>query len=406
MAASNNLITNFFVTGVNYRKTDASIRSKFAVQDEGYARLLHGAGRMQVSECFLLSTCNRTEIYGIAPDAASLSALLCTETRGSHAEFTANAYVKKGRDAVQHLFEVASGLDSQILGDYEIVGQIKKAVKTAKEHGLVGTFMDRLTSMAFQCSKAVKANTCLSGGTVSVSFAAVQYIRDHVPGYADARIAMVGTGKFGRNTCKNLVDYLGARDITLLNRTEEKAVQLAEIFGLQSAPLSELSSVARRADIILVATDAPEPVLKRAHVEASGPKWVIDLSIPHNVEESVRHLPGITTVNVDELSRIKDETLARREADVPMAMEIVRLRVGEFAEWLAMRNHAPILREMKSKLLEIHQSGHTEFTRKGLNGGSGPDYQIQRVINDMAARMRSNSLQGCHYIQALHEFMS
>lgn len=406
MAAANNLLANFYLTGVNYRKTDACIRSKFAVHDEGYIRLLHMASRLQVKEFFILSTCNRTEIYGIAPDVESLSGLLCTETRGSHDEFIANAYVKKGSDAVRHLFEVASGLDSQILGDYEIVGQIKKAVKTAKEHGMVGTFLDRLASMAFQCSKAVKTNTSLSGGTVSVSFAAVQYIRDHVPGYAHARIAMVGTGKFGRNTCKNLVDYLGVRDITLLNRTEEKAVQLAEMFGLQSAPLSDLPAVASRADIILVATDAPEPVLKRAHIRGTGRKWVIDLSIPYNVEASVKCMPGITSVNVDELSRIKDETLAKREAEVPQAMEIVRLRVEEFVDWLAMRNHAPMLKEMKSKLLEIHQSGHTEFNRRGLNGGSGPDYQIQRVINDMAARMRSNSLQGCHYIQALHEFMS
>jgi glutamyl-tRNA reductase len=406
MASISNLLANFYLTGVNYRKTEACIRSKFAVHDDGYIRLLQMADRLQVKEFFILSTCNRTEIYGITPDVTSLSGLLCAETRGNHDEFIANAYVKKGTDAVRHLFEVASGLDSQILGDYEIVGQLKKDVKTAKENGTVGTFLDRLASMAFQCSKSVKTNTALSGGMVSVSFAVVQYIRDHVPDYANARIAMVGTGKFGRNTCKNLVGHLGARDITLLNRTEAKAVQLAEIFGLQSAPFAELPAVARRADIILVATDTPEPVLKSAHIEGSGPKWVIDLSIPCNVEASVNFLPGITAVNVDELSRIKDETLAKREAAVPQAREIVEIRVHEFVEWLSMRNHAPLLKEMKSKLAEIHQSGHTEFNYSGLNGGSAPDYQIQRVINDMAARMRSNSLQGCHYIRALHEFMS
>ena len=150
------------------------------------------------------------------------------------------AYIKQGPDAVEHLYNVAAGLDSQILGDYEIVGQLKGAVKFAKENGFIGTLLERMINGVLQASKAIKSCTQLSSGTVSVSFAAIQFLKAHVPNIQNKKILLLGTGKIGASTCKNIVDYIGNCKITLLNRTEGKAESLAKSLGVQVASYDNL----------------------------------------------------------------------------------------------------------------------------------------------------------------------
>src|SRR5215469_9273270 len=173
-------ISGFFVVGINYKKTDAGVRGQFAIGNEQYEKILALAPSFNVTELFVLSTCNRTEIYGFADNAAHLAGLLCTQTAGAPSAFLEIAYVRRGLAAVEHLFEVAAGLDSQILGDYEIVGQIKQAVKFARDREYIGPLIDRLVNCVLQASKAIKNQTALSDGTVSVSFAAIQCIRDRI----------------------------------------------------------------------------------------------------------------------------------------------------------------------------------------------------------------------------------
>src|SRR5258708_689982 len=224
MVANNlNNIGNFYIAGINYKKTDAEIRSEFAIGNDQHKQILEQAKLNGISDLFVLSTCNRTEIYGFSDHSTQLINLLCSQTTGSKETFLEIAYIKKGSEAMNHLFEVAAGLDSQILGDYEIVGQIKAAVKFSKQNDCIGSVMERLLNTVLQSSKAIKNQTALSGGTVSVSFAAIQYIREHVKKIADKKILLIGIGKLGKNTCKNLVDYLGTKNITLINRTKEKA---------------------------------------------------------------------------------------------------------------------------------------------------------------------------------------
>jgi glutamyl-tRNA reductase len=335
-------ITKFYIAGINYKKSDAVIRGQFAVSNDQYATLLSKAPDFGLHELFVLSTCNRTEIYGFAESADQLINLLCSQTEGSAATFTELAYIKNGLDAIEHLFSVAAGLDSQILGDYEIVGQIKQAVKFSKECGFTDAFMERLVNCVLQASKAIKNQTNLSGGTVSVSFAAVQYIREKVADIAGKKIVLLGVGKIGRNTCKNLVDYLDADHITLINRTEDKAAQLADELNLHHAPLSRLAEKIEESDIILVATNSVEPTIKKSHLEGKGEKLIIDLSVPFNVEEAAQELPNVHLVNVDELAKMKDETLQMREAEVPKARNIIQEHIDEFLEWFEMRKHVPV----------------------------------------------------------------
>ena len=400
-------INHFCIAGINYKKTDADVRGQFAVNNSQYAQLLQQAGKIGLTELFVVSTCNRTEIYGFAQEPQQLTKLLCSVTEGSEETFNRLAYIKKGKEAVQHLMDVGAGLDSQILGDYEIVGQIKQAAKFSKEHGMLGAFTERLVNSMLQCSKAIKNQTELSGGTVSVSFAAVQYIRENVADIANKKILLIGVGKIGRNTCKNLVDYLQTTNITLINRTEEKAAELADELGVRHAQLNELPQLIASSDIILVATNSPDPIITHSCLEGGGDKLIIDLSIPYNVEASARNLSNIELLNVDELSKMKDETLQKRQAEVPKAKIIISTHLAEFLEWHDMRKHVPVLKAVKIKLKEIHTHPLYKFSSIGTASRTADaDKRIQRVINGMATKLRSQNNKGCHYLEAINEFIA
>jgi glutamyl-tRNA reductase len=402
-------LSNFFIAGINYKKTDANLRGQYAINADQYNQLILLAPEMGVTEFFILSTCNRTEIYGFAENVSNLANLLCSQTKGSLDRFNEMAYSNNGNQAIEHLFNVAAGLDSQILGDYEIVGQIKQAVKFSKEHNFIGAYLERLVNGVLQCSKSIRTSTALSGGTVSVSFAAVQYIKEKMDAIADKKILLLGTGKIGRNTCKNLVDYLATKNITLINRTEGKAAELATELGLQYASMGELPKYIHESDIILVATNAVEPVIVASHLINSGQKLIIDLSIPYNVEKSAQELPTITLVNVDELAKIKDETLHKREAEIPQAKAIIAAHIQEFMEWHEMRKNVPVLKAVKHKLqamdsCSLYSNYFSTLTTEPTQMDAAE--KIQKVINGMAIKMRHQNYRGCNYIEAINEYIA
>ena len=173
-------ISEFWAIGINYKKTDAKVRGQYAINNDQYEQIRAQAAASNLKELFILSTCNRTEIYGLSPNADLLVDLLCSQTSGDKTTFNELAYIKNGVEAAKHLFDVSAGLDSQVLGDYEIIGQVKVAAKFSKKKGFIGPFLERLVNSALQASKSIKTNTQLSDGTVSVSFAAIQYIIDNI----------------------------------------------------------------------------------------------------------------------------------------------------------------------------------------------------------------------------------
>jgi glutamyl-tRNA reductase len=400
-------LSKFFLAGINYKKTDTRIRGSFAVGPAQYGQILEQAPRFGVQDLFVLSTCNRTEIYGLTDQSQQLIRLLCSQTEGSLEKFNELAYCKQGLEAIEHLFDVAAGLDSQILGDYEIVGQIRQAVKFAREKNFIQTFLERTINQVLQSSKDIKNQTALSDGTVSVAFAAVHYIREHIADIRDKNILLLGTGKIGSNACKNMVDYLGTQQITLINRTAEKAARLASSLQLRYAAMQQLPEALAKADIVLVATHAGEPVIRAAQLATlQQPKLIIDLSIPCNVEKEVAALPFVTLIDVDSLSKMKDETLQRRAAEVPRARAIIAGHIRELLDWHEMRKHVPVLREVKTKLQEIYSSPFFERSGRPEAGSPATDQKIQRVLNGMASKMRRDNQRGCQYIQAINEFIA
>jgi len=397
-------ISNFFVAGINYKKSDATVRGQFAINDDQYACILQKAGEQGLNEIFILSTCNRTEIYGFAHCSHQLIDLLCSQTAGDAEAFSKAAYVKNGTAAIEHVFKVGAGLDSQILGDYEIVGQLKTAVRFAKGKGFISAFSERLINCVLQSSKLIKNQTELSGGTVSVSFAAVQYVRSTVKNIDSKNILLLGIGKIGRNTCKNIVDYLQTKNITLINRSPEKAAQLADELGLRFATTDHLSEEITKADIILVATNATTPIILKEHLEGGGEKLIIDLSIPFNVSPEAQELPNVQVISVDELSKMKDETLKMRMAEVPKANIIITELMQDFQDWCEMRQHVPMLKDLKLKLKALYN--HSQDTQTSTSCSQKIDFQIQRVLNETAGKIKIKNQRGCQYIAALNDFIS
>ncbi|WP_271405443.1 glutamyl-tRNA reductase [Tenacibaculum soleae] len=347
---------NLYNIGVSYKKADATIRGKFSISKENQVKLLEEAKKNGADGIFVLSTCNRTEITGFAEHPFQLISLLCKYSNGAVEEFAEVSNVYKNKEAINHLFRMGTGLDSQILGDYEIVGQLRQAFKLAKELGTTNAYFERLLNHVMQASKRVKNETRLSSGTTSVSYAAVQYIIKNLPDYNSKNILVFGLGKMGKHTCKNLAEYTQNKTVSLINRTEEKTIVFVkEHPSISKAKFENLNKEIANADVLIVSTGASEATIKREHILTNNKLLILDLSMPANVSKEVAGLKNVTLVNVDELSKITDETLAIRQQEIPIAENIIETHKEEFNEWLNHRKFTPAITALKESLQTIQQ---------------------------------------------------
>ncbi len=360
-----NLKTHLYNIGVSYIKADAHTRGRYSLSKDNQIKLLQEA-KVQGYEVFVLSTCNRTEITGFAEHPYQLIKLLCKYSEGNVEEFARISNVYKGKEAINQLFRVGTGLESQILGDYEIVGQLKLAFKQAKNVGTTNAYLERLVNLVLQASKKVKNQTKLSSGTTSVSYAAVQYMIENVADYNQKNILVFGLGKMGKHTCKNLAEYTQNTSVCLINRTEEKAIAFVKDHpSIRQAKIEDLSQEISEADILVVSTGADIPTVTSQHVAKDKEILILDLSMPENVDEEVAAYKGVTLVNVDELSKITDKTLALRKQEVPQAEAIIESHKEEFNEWLDHRRLVPAINALKESLMAI-QKDEINFHKKKI----------------------------------------
>jgi glutamyl-tRNA reductase len=348
--------STFYALGLSYKKADATIRGKFSLDAKAQSILLMQAEAEGIESLIVTSTCNRTEIYGFANHPYELIKLLCENSNGSVQEFQEVAYIYKNQEAINHMFRVGTGLDSQILGDFEIISQIKNAFNQSKSNGLINTFMERLVNSVIQASKKIKTDTEISSGATSVSFASVQYIIKNVEDIANKNILLFGTGKIGRNTCENLVKHTKHEQITLINRTKDKAEKLAEKLDLVVKDYSDLQLELQKADVLVVATGAQNPTVDKAILNLKKPLLILDLSIPKNVNENVTEIEGVTLIHMDYLSQLTDETLENRKRHIPAAEAIIEEIKDEFSIWTKGRKFAPTINALKAKLNDIKNS--------------------------------------------------
>ena len=354
---------HFYTIGLSYKKADAEIRGHFSLDENGKTSLLKQAKAEGIESIIVTSTCNRTEIYGFAQHPFQLIKLLCEHTHGTVEEFEKVAYVYKNKQAISHMFKVGTGLDSQILGDFEIISQLKIAFVRSKKLGLVNAFIERLINAVIQASKRIKNETEISSGATSVSFASVQYILKNIENISSKNILLFGTGKIGRNTCENLVKHTRNNHITLINRTKDKAEKVAGKFDLIVKDYADLQAEIRNADILIVATGAQNPTISKELIYSKKKLLILDLSIPKNVSDDVNLLENVELIHLDHLSQMTDETLERRKQFIPQAKEIISEVEDDFNKWLETRKFAPTIKALKKKLRSM-KDAEIDFQRR------------------------------------------
>lgn len=387
---------HFYAIGLSYQKADAETRGHFSLSSTAQERLLSSAKEKNITALSVISTCNRTELYGFAESSDHIIDLLCEHTMGTKSEFEQVSYVYSDDDAVSHLFHVGTGLDSQILGDFEIISQLKNSFRLSKEYGLLDSYMDRLINAVIQASKRIKNETEISTGATSVSFAAVQYIMARVPYISEKNILLFGLGKIGRNTCENLIKHTRNPHITLINRTKVKAEKVAGKFNLLVKDYANIQGEIAQSDVMIVATGAQQPTINKELLFLKKPLLILDLSIPKNVSENVKENPLVTLVHLDELSKMTDRVLNKRKEQLPAAKRIIREVEEEFLTWAAHRQFAPMLKALKIKLQTIKE-GEIDFQKKKLDGfnEAHADVLSDRLIHKITTQI-ANHLKGAN----------
>ncbi|MBL7471841.1 glutamyl-tRNA reductase [Robertkochia sediminum] len=387
--------SSFYVVGLSYKKADVHMRGRFSLNDDGRTNLLRQAKSSGIDGIMVTSTCNRTELFGFAQHPFQLIQLLCGNTNGTVEEFQSVGYVYKNYEAINHMFRVGTGLDSQILGDFEIISQIRQSFVASREEGMANPFLERLCNSVIQASKRIKNETELSSGATSVAFASVQYILSKVPNISEKNILLFGTGKIGRNTCENLVKHTTNDHIVLINRTRDKAEKIAGKFNLIVKEFGQLQEEIRKADVLVVATGAQHPTVSKELIHTSKPLLILDLSVPSNVDENVNELSNVTLVHIDQLSKMTADTLKRREKFVPMAEGIINEVEGDFKKWLETRKFAPTIKALKKKLKSIKEA-EIDNQRKKIKDFNDEhaeilsDRIIQKITTHFANHLRES----------------
>ncbi|MXV37152.1 glutamyl-tRNA reductase [Flavobacteriaceae bacterium Ap0902] len=385
-----NNIQDFHVLGLSYEKADVETRGKYSFFDGYTDEFIKKAKGANANDFFILSTCNRTEIYYFSPEPEKMLDVYSRQVEGDVDEFRDISFLKSGRDAINHMFRVSSGIESQILGDFEVLAQMKKSFNKFKKKGTANATLERIMNTAIQISKQIKNETSLSDGATSVSYAAVQYILQNVPDFNEKKIVLFGTGKIGRNTCENLIKHSDNNHITLVNRTFEKAEALSDKLNLTTKKIEELPEVLKDTDILIVATGAPKPTITKEILPENKEMLIIDLSIPENVDDKVSELEEVKVVNVDELSQVINTTLASRKSEIPKVETIIRLKLWEFEDWLEYRKLVPPIKAFKERMEFLKKHEAKQLAKKGVNVDENDalaDRLIHKMTNQFAAHI-------------------
>ncbi len=321
-----------FVIGANHHRAPLEVREKLALANGAAAALEADLANMDgLREFAVLSTCNRIEFYGVAAtrDAAErVSAAFCARQNFATAEFERIRLCLRGRDAIEHLLKVAAGLDSQMVGETEIFGQVKNAYAGAQARGRTGPVLNRVFQKGFQAAKHVRTNTAITEGQVSVANVAVELAISIFGKVSEMRVLLLGAGDIGEKTAKAFRSR-GASAITVASRRFERAMELATALGASAMPFEQREVRLDEFDVVVCATSAPDAVVTHAAVAAAmkrrraQPLFFIDQALPRDVEPAVAGLENVFLYNLDDLARIANENRAAREAELARGSAIV-----------------------------------------------------------------------------------
>ncbi|MCX6295235.1 MAG: glutamyl-tRNA reductase [Bacteroidetes bacterium] len=342
-----------FVIGITFKNADITTRSAFSISAERQVECYNLAKELKFNDFVVLSTCNRTEIYGLG--SVELAEQIITTVCNQPKElFDTYKFVKTSEEALGHIFQVASGLDSQILGDYEILGQFKNACKLSKENGLLGPVFERMANVCIQASKEIKTKTDLSKGTVSASYAAIEILKEKI-GEKPTTCLLIGTGKFGNNISKNIKHYLPNFELTISNRTYATALDIAMTHGFSLLPYENIDENLQNFDVIILSTASEQYIVTPEHLVNSKIKLILDLSIPQTVHPDCKTNNKVEVLDIDTISAILDKSLANRKTYLPIANEIINAHIATFVDWNDFYKKRSQIVELKKMLIEASQ---------------------------------------------------
>ncbi|CAN7199035.1 glutamyl-tRNA reductase [Trinickia sp. LjRoot230] len=372
--------------GINHHTAPVALRERVAFPLEAIEPALGGlrtlwAGRASLGapEAAILSTCNRTELYCATDDRAPREAAI-EWLAGYHgmdaAELAPHVYALPQSEAARHAFRVASGLDSMVLGETQILGQMKSAVRAASDAGALGTYLNQLFQRTFAVAKEVRATTAVGAQSVSMAAAAVRLAQRIFDTISNQRVLFIGAGEM-IELCATHFAAQSPRELVVANRTAERGAKLAERFRGHSIPLSELPARMHEFDIIVSCTASTLPIIGLGAMERAvkarrrRPIFIVDLAVPRDIEPEVAKLPDVFLYTVDDLGAIVREGNASRQAAVAEAEAIIETRVQQFMQWLDARSVVPVIRHMHTQADALRRA-ELERAHKMLARGDDP----------------------------------
>lgn len=369
----------------SYKNAPAEIREKFALSDaQTHAFLTKLKEVANVSEALVLSTCNRTEVYYVAEVDMDLSEQLAKLLLIEKGIADPRAYlqyfdsIQENSEAVNRLFTISVGLESQVLGDLQISGQVKNAYQLSADANMAGPFLHRLMHTIFFTNKRIVQETSFRDGAASVSYAAVELTETLTEHLNEPHVLVIGTGKIGADVCRTLKDK-NFKNLTILNRTVSKAEELAKEVGGVAGGLDQLAVALQKADVIIGSVAGEQPLVTKALMQSIGittHKYFIDLSIPRSIEAQVEEVPGAILYNVDHIQNKTSEALQMRKNSIPKVQCIVGQSIAEFHDWSKEMTFSPTIQKLKSSLEQIRQ----EEVARHLKQLSGKEAELLDTV--------------------------
>ncbi len=388
-------MSELLVVGVSHHTAPLELREKLAVNGDALTELIEEVRREAFAESVVLSTCNRVELYGAADDPAAAAARARALLDGRAGRpLDDELYTHRGRDAVRHTFRVTSSLDSMVVGEPQILGQVKQAFETAQDLGTVGMVLGRCFQRALAVAKRVRSETRIAEGTVSVSSIASELALKIFGDLYGRNVVLLGAGEMGEAAAKALSSS-GAR-LRVVNRSVEKAERIVTECGGEAVSVENLAAELVGADVVITSTSSPKYVLTwelmREVVRARRhrPLFVIDIAVPRDVDPRVGELENVYCYDVDDLQQVAEQNLALRRKEAAAAERIVEIEVAEFEAWRRSLDLTPTIVGLRSRFTEVVR-GELERTLPRLGELSAAERQTldkmaQAIVNKLLHR--------------------
>jgi len=389
-----------FATGLNYKTAPVGVREKLAISEGSYFEILEKINRVpSIYECTVLSTCNRVEIYGISDNVEEsyieILKILSSYSGLKVEELKKYIFLYRDKEAIKHIFQVSSSLDSMVIGEPQIVCQFKDSFTKAKEGKAVKHVMNRLFDKAMNVSKKIRTSTGISKRAVSISYAAIELAKKIFGDLSDKNVLLLGAGEMAELAARHLASA-GVRHIFVSNRTFEKAVQLADEFGGSAIRFNKLFEFLPEADIIIVSTGAKEPILRKEHfkdidkIRQGKPVFIIDISVPRNVSDDVNEIENVFLYNIDDLKMVVDKNLEERKIAAESAKILIDEEVAKFDRWLKQLHVNPVIAKVRSYADEIREKQLERLFREmpylNEKEKENIDLAVRAIINKLLHR--------------------